>query len=169
MKPTILHHTHILHAAAILAGSIAHADEIDIKFFAPATATTPDITTLYKPYATDLPSGTLAAPTWVWLNADNSAAATPLRATQRLSTTLQDYFYHLMLRQFAIQFVELSLRCGVNGTGEAEIFRTAAGAHFHGRAVEIRRVTADNRQNSLREVVAREPHDFDREFTGKFE
>ena len=83
------HHTHTLRACAvlgvavILAGSIANADEIDIKFFAPATPTTPEITTLYKPFATDLPASTPAATTWVWLNADNSAANTPLRATQR--------------------------------------------------------------------------------------
>ncbi|MEO7318444.1 MAG: hypothetical protein ABIZ56_05600 [Chthoniobacteraceae bacterium] len=57
-------HPHLLRAAAaILAGSIAHADEIDIKFFAPATATTPDITTIYKPFSTDLAASTPAATT----------------------------------------------------------------------------------------------------------
>ena len=84
MKPTTHHHTHLLRtAAAIFAGSIAHADEIDIKFFTPATATTPDITAIYKPFSTDLPASTAAAITWTWLNADNNPASTDLRATQR--------------------------------------------------------------------------------------
>ena len=84
MKPTTDCQTHLLRTAiAILAGSIAHADEVDIKFITPATATTPDITTTYKPFSTDLPASTAAATTWTWLNADNSPANTDIRATQR--------------------------------------------------------------------------------------
>ncbi len=78
-----IHRRLLTATTAILTVSIAHAQEIDIKFFATATATTPDITTIYKPYATDLPASTASATTWVWLNADNNAANTPLRATQR--------------------------------------------------------------------------------------
>ena len=77
-------HPHLLRAAVvILAGSIAHADEIDLKFFAPATPTTPDITTIYKPFSTDLPASTAATTTWTWLNVDNLLANTDLRAMQR--------------------------------------------------------------------------------------
>ena len=85
MKPT--HHfqrtSALLGATAILTGSIAFADEIDIKFVAPATATTPAITTIYKPFSTDLPASTAVTTTWTWLNADNNDALTDIRAMQR--------------------------------------------------------------------------------------
>ena len=84
MKPITQHHPHLLRAAAaILAGSIAHADEIDIRFVTPATATTLEITTTYKPFSTDLTASTATSTTWTWLNADNNPANTDIRATQR--------------------------------------------------------------------------------------
>ncbi len=69
------HTSALLGAAAILTGSIAFADEIDIKFV--STDTVP-ITTTYAPYSTSL-----LADTFVWTNADNSDALTDIRATQR--------------------------------------------------------------------------------------